>query len=136
MHAADHESFDGMATDYFQKPDPRARALIGFKAPQALKDKILGLLVMWKIRAEVEGELALASTKFKSTEEREKAEEAHRAMLKAMDFSYACNRLMNVATDEALAEALNQIGFESPPGTDAELEKAKAAFLKLAKSRK
>lgn len=136
MHGAEHGSFFGMAQDYFKKPDPRARAYIGFKAPHALREMVEGILQLWKIRAEVEGELELNSTKFETAKAKEEAWAAHRAMLKAMDFSYACNRLLGVAGDEALAEALKQIGFETPPQTDAEIERARAAFLKLAKARK
>ncbi len=135
MHGAEHERFDDMASGYFEKPPSRARPLIGFKAPQALKDKLDAIVLLWQIRAEVDAAHQLATKKFKDPEERKKLEEKLAAEIKAIDFTYVCTRVLGVASDEALGETLKQIGFDHVPSTDDEWTQAKTAFLKNAKSR-
>lgn len=136
MHGEANGSLNDMASGYFEKPPSRARPLIGFKAPQALKDRLDALELLWQLRARVEGAQKIATTKFKDAAEKTKAEEKLDAEIRAIDFTHVCNRLMNLASEEAISEILKQIGFEHVPASTDEWAQAETAFLKTAKARK
>lgn len=134
MQDVEHEQINDMASGYYEKPPSRARPLIGFKAPQELKDKIEAIETLWTIRAQVEGEIRLAAIKDPAA--RKVAEEKLEAEIKAIDFTHVCNRLMKLASEEALSEQLAQLGFDHVPSTDEEWTQIRSAFTKNAKTRK
>ncbi len=137
MHdAANEQSNDEMARDYFKKPPSRARPLIGFKAPQALKDKLDAQLRLWQIRERVEADHKIATTKFKDAAEKQKLVDELEEGIKRIDFTYVCFRLMDLASDESLSESLKEVGFDHVPANEDEWSEIRATFLKNAKSSK